>query len=149
MPTINQLPTVTSLSGGDLFAVYNTGNGDARKVSATALAAFVNGQEASDNTTQYASPANAFVLPVNAAPVKNWLILTPASSLASGTLVLPAAAGMADRAEITIVTTRQINNVSYTLNGATAIYGNPGVLAAEDYFTLKFDAGLNSWFRVA
>lgn len=149
MPTINQLPTVTSLSGGDLFAVYNTGNGDARKVSASALATFVNGLESTDNTTQYNSPLTGFVLPLNAAPVKNFVVLTPAGTLATGTLVLPLASGMADRAEITVVSTEAITALSFTLNGATAIYGEPTTLAAEGYFTLKYDNSLNSWFRVA
>lgn len=149
MPTINQLPTVTSLSGGDQFAVYNTGNGDARKVSASALAAYVNGLESSDYITQYSSPLTGFVLPVEAAPAKTFVVLTPAGTLATGTLVLPLASGMTNRAEITVVTTEAITALSFTLNGATAIYGEPTTLAAEGYFTLKYDAGLNSWFRVA
>jgi len=149
MPTINQLPTVTSLSGGDLFAVYNTGNGDARKVSATALATFVQQQSPTSQATQYVAPTSGLTVPLQAAGDQNWVIMTPATSLASVTLVMPAASSLSDRTEILVVTTRQINNVSYTLNGATAIYGNPGVLAAEDYFTLKYDNGLNSWFRVA
>ena len=149
MPTINQLPTVTSLSGGDQFAVYNTGNGDARKVSASDLATFVNAQDDSYNTTQYSTPENGFVLNVTAATTSNWLILSPAGTLASGTLVLPLASGMTNRSEISVVTTQAVTALSFTLNGATAIYGEPTTLAAEDHFTLKFDANLNSWFRVA
>jgi len=149
MPTINQLPTVTSLSGGDQFAVYNNGNGDARKVSASALASYVNGLESSDTTTQYNSPLTGFVLPLEASPVKTFVVLTPAGTLSIGTLVLPLATGMADRAEITVVTTEAIAHLNFTLNGATAIYGEPTTLAAEGYFTLKYDSGLNSWFRVA
>lgn len=151
MPTINQLPTVTSLSGGDQFAVYNTGNGDARKVSATALAAFVNSQQVDpqDISTQYVAPTSGLTVPIQAAGELNWVIMTPATNLSAVTLVLPPASDMKNRAELLIVTTRQINSVAYTLNGANAVYGNPGVLAAEDYFTLKFDSGLNSWFRVA
>ncbi|NCX56378.1 MAG: hypothetical protein EBW87_04165 [Burkholderiaceae bacterium] len=41
MPTINQLSSVDDLSGGDLFPVYVSADGDARKVSATNLRDFV------------------------------------------------------------------------------------------------------------
>lgn len=149
MPTINQLPTVTSLSGGDLFAVYNTGNGDARKVSVTTLSKYIAAQGDSTTFSQYETPTNGFVLQIGGSGLETWLVVTPATSLASGTFVLPAAGGVKDGMEIKVVTTRQINSVAFTLNGATAIYGNPSVLAAEDYFTLKYSNGLNSWFRVA
>ena len=149
MPTINQLPTITALSGGDQFAVYNTGNGDARKCSVTTLSEYIAAQGDSTTYTQYESPTNGFVLNVGGSGILTWLIITPATSLASGTLVLPASGGVKDGMEIIVNTTRQINSVSFTLNGATAIYGNPAVLAAEDTFTLKYSNGLNSWFRVA
>jgi hypothetical protein len=149
MPTINQLPTVTSLSGGDLFAVYNTGNGDARKVSATTLSSFISSQGDSTTYTQYESPSSGFVMQIQGTGLQTWLIVTPSSTLASGTFVLPAAGGVKDGMEIIVNTTRQISSVAFTLNGATAIYGNPAVLAAEDTFTLKYSVGLNSWFRVA
>jgi hypothetical protein len=149
MPTINQLPTVTSLSGGDQFAVYNTGNGDARKVSVTTLSNYIAAQGDSTTFSQYETPTNGFVLQIGGSGLETWLVVTPATSLASGTFVLPAAGGVKDGMEIKVVTTRQINSVAFTLNGATAIYGNPSVLAAEDYFTLKYSNGLNSWFRVA
>jgi hypothetical protein len=41
MTTINQLPAVDSLSGGDLLPVFNTANGDTRKASLTAVKEFV------------------------------------------------------------------------------------------------------------
>lgn len=149
MPTINQLPTVTSLSGGDQFAVYNTGNGDARKVSATALATFVQQQSPTSEATQYVAPTDGLTVPLQAAGDQNWVIMTPASTLSAVTLVLPAVASLSDRTEILVVTTQAITAVTFTLNGATAIYGEPTTLSAEGYFTLKFDSGLNSWFRVA
>jgi len=149
MPTINQLPTVSALASGDLFAVYNTGNGDARKVSVNTLSQYIADQGAASTFTQYESPSNGFVIQIGGSGTESWVILTPATSLTAGTLVLPNAGGAKDGMEIIVNTTRQINSVSFTLNGATAIYGNPAVLAAEDTFTLKFSNGLNSWFRVA
>jgi hypothetical protein len=41
MPTINQLPTVTQLSGGDQLPVYVSNQGDARRSSITTLISYV------------------------------------------------------------------------------------------------------------
>jgi hypothetical protein len=40
MPTINQLPTVTQVSGGDQFPLYVTSQGDARRCSVTTMLAY-------------------------------------------------------------------------------------------------------------
>jgi hypothetical protein len=37
MPTINQLPTVTQVSGGDQLPLFVTNQGDARRCSVTTL----------------------------------------------------------------------------------------------------------------
>ena len=37
MPTINQLPTVTQVSGGDQFPIYVSSQGDARRCSVTTM----------------------------------------------------------------------------------------------------------------
>lgn len=41
MPTINQLPTVTQVSGGDQFPLYLPSQGDARRCSVTTMIAFM------------------------------------------------------------------------------------------------------------
>lgn len=41
MPTINQLPTVTQVSGGDQLPLYVTNQGDARRCSVTTLIEYV------------------------------------------------------------------------------------------------------------
>lgn len=41
MPTINQLPTVTQVSGGDQFPLYVTSQGDARRCSVTTMIAYM------------------------------------------------------------------------------------------------------------
>jgi hypothetical protein len=41
MATINQLSSVDTLQGGDQIPIYDQSNGDARKASLTALAAFL------------------------------------------------------------------------------------------------------------
>lgn len=41
MPTINQLPTVTQVSGGDQLPLYVTNQGDARRCSVTTLSQYL------------------------------------------------------------------------------------------------------------
>jgi hypothetical protein len=41
MPTINQLPTVTQVSGGDQLPLFVTSQGDARRCSVTTLIQFI------------------------------------------------------------------------------------------------------------
>lgn len=41
MPTINQLPTVTQVSGGDQFPLYVTNQGDARRCSVTTMITYM------------------------------------------------------------------------------------------------------------
>lgn len=41
MTTINQLPLLTTLTGGDQFVVWATGEGDSRRVSVTTVKASV------------------------------------------------------------------------------------------------------------
>jgi hypothetical protein len=51
MPTINQLPTITTLSGGDQLPVYATSNGDARKASISTLVEYFQATFADPNYT--------------------------------------------------------------------------------------------------
>lgn len=41
MPTINQLPTVTTVSGGDQFPLYVASQGDARRCSVTTMIGYM------------------------------------------------------------------------------------------------------------
>jgi hypothetical protein len=41
MPTINQLPTVTQVSGGDQLPLFVTNQGDARRCSVTTLIEYI------------------------------------------------------------------------------------------------------------
>jgi hypothetical protein len=41
MPTINQLPTVTQVSGGDQLPLFVTNQGDARRCSVTTLSEYL------------------------------------------------------------------------------------------------------------
>lgn len=151
MTTINQLSTVTSLSLGDQLPVYSTNNGDARKASLNTLLQLFQEQFASPTlSTSFYTPATGFNI---AAPTpvsqQQWLLLQPAGTLATGTITLPLNTATPDGTELLITTTQQISTFTVAANGASAVYGDPATLAAEDFFRLRFYQATNSWYRIA
>ena len=69
MPTINQLPTVTQLSGGDQLPVYVSNQGDARRSSITTLISYAE-----------ANLTNVVAQTVNTTPVT--LVQLPTATIA-------------------------------------------------------------------
>ena len=150
MPVINQLPTVTTLAGSDLLPVYSAVNGDARKLSLTSLIAYF--QSTFTNTTfiqNAQTPGDGFSITMVQDGQYAWLKLLPTGLSATGTVVLPAPSVAADGQEILITSTLQITSLTINGNGATAVYGLPGVFAAEDSIKFKYDLATTSWYKVA
>jgi len=150
MPQINQLAAVDQVQSGDQVPIYSAANGDARKASLSLLKAFF--QEgltaADDKITQYAAPsATGFSIQVNNDVDSVWLVLTPTSGFAAGTLVLPAVANCVDRQEILVNCTQAVTTLTITGNGAT-VTGAPTTLTANGFFRLRFDAVTSTWYRV-
>ncbi len=144
MTNINQLSSVSSLEGGDQLAVWATNNGDSRRASITTLMDYVNANVTTvTQNTQYASPAaTGFSVTVNTGNV--WLIITPVSTYASGAIVLPT--GASDKDTVTVNCTQIVTSLSVS-SGATVV-GAPTTLAANDFFTMKYDGVTSSWYRV-
>ena len=154
MPTIIQLPLLPQVSGSDNLAIYSSANGDARRIPASALLDYFEENYTPQliaptvNTNVY-YPATGFSIAVTTPPEQDqWIILQPAGTLATGTIVLPLNTDTPDGTEVFINTTQQITSFALSLNGASAAYGEPATLAAEDHFRLRFHATLNSWYRV-
>lgn len=149
MPEINQLSTLDELSAGDLFPVYSNANSDARKVSASNLAAFVGEQLAVSGAYQkqyFAPNATGFsvtVSPINANNV--YLLMTPAAGYAAGTIVLPASPQESQR--VLVSSTQSVSTLTVSGNGAT-VNGSPTALTANGFFELIYDQILSSWYRV-
>jgi hypothetical protein len=150
MPTINQLSTVDDLSGGDLFPVYVSANGDARKVSATNLRDFVlsNASVTDDKITQYAAPSSTgFTVSILNGSESVWLILLPTGGFAAGTIVLPALAVCVDKQEVLVNCTQAVSSLTINGNGAT-VTGAPTSLSTNGFFRLRFDGLAKVWYRV-
>ena len=151
MPTINQLPLLDQVSSGDQLPVYNTSNGDARRLPMQALLTYFQQQFAAPTVaTNLYTPGTGFniALPTPVAEAQ-WAIIQPAGTLASGTVTLPLNTSTPDGTEVLITTTQQITAFTLALNGAAAAFGDPTTLAAEDFFRMRFYQATNSWYRIA
>ena len=151
MPYINQLPLLAVASPGDQIPVYTPNNGDARRLPIGALLAFFQQTFASPTlATNVYTPGTGFNLPVPT-PVaqQQWMLIQPAGTLATGSVTLPLNTSTPDGTEVLITTTQQITAFTLNANGATAAYGAPTTLAAEDFFRMRFVQATNSWYRIA
>lgn len=151
MPYINQLPLLMVASPGDQIPVYTPNNGDARRLPIGALLAYFQQTFASPTlATNVYTPGTGFNLPVPT-PVaqQQWMLIQPAGTLATGSVTLPLNTQTPDGTEVLITTTQQITAFTLNGNGASALYGEPSTLAAEDFFRMRFVVATNSWYRIA
>ena len=151
MPYINQLPLLAVASPGDQIPVYTPNNGDARRLPIGALLAYFQQTFASPTlATNVYTPGTGFNLPVPT-PVaqQQWMLIQPAGTLATGSVTLPLNTSTPDGTEVLITTTQQITAFTLNANGASALYGAPGTLAASDFFRMRFVQATNSWYRIA
>jgi hypothetical protein len=150
MPTINQLAGLSQVSGGDLLPIYVPNNGDARKVSVTQLLTYFQTVFAAPTvSTNLYTPGAGFNITVPT-PVseQQWMLLQPASTLATGTITLPLNTGTPDGTQLLVTTTQIITAFTLALNGAAAAFGAPTTLAADAFFTMRFYQATNSWYRI-
>jgi hypothetical protein len=148
MTNINQLSSLDTIQLGDLLAVWSTNNGDTRKASMSLLLSFMQANLTLPGslTTQYAAPS-ATGFSVTVALGDTWLLLTPTGTFAAGTIVLPTSA--ADKSEVSVNCTQIVTALTVSAGGTT-VTGAPTTLAAANaFFTMRFDAATNAWYRVA
>ena len=104
MPQIYQLPLVSSLNSGDQFALYTPNQGDTRRASIGLLLQYFQENFASpEYESFYLSPISGFVYQIGAQTKNVFLVLTPAGTLASGTVELPPIANAFDGQVVLIV----------------------------------------------
>lgn len=147
MTSINRLSALDALSGGDLLAVWAASQGDTRKASMTLLTSYLQGALTLPGTltTQYAAPsATGFTVTVSDG--NTWLLLTPTGTFATGTIVLPSTA--TDKAEVSVNCTQIVTALTVSAGGTT-VTGAPTTLAANGFFTMRFDAATSTWYRIS
>jgi len=150
MPTINQLPVLSTISSGDQLPVYSPNNGDARRTSIGSLLTFFQQSFASPTlAVNLYVPGSGFNITVPT-PVSNdqWMLLQPAGTLATGTITLPLNTGVPDGTTVLITTTQEITSLTIALNGASAIFGGVSFLAAGSATAIRFYQPTNSWYQI-
>jgi hypothetical protein len=98
--------------------------------------------------TTITTPGDGFTITATQDATNQWALLRPTGTLATGTFVLPAPAVCIDGQEILVTNTLQITSFTVNGNGATAVYGAPATLSAEDRFKLRYNALTTSWYGV-
>lgn len=151
MPTINQLPLLAQVSPGDQVPVYSPNNGDARRLPISSLLQFFQQTFASPTlATNVYTPGTGFNLAVpTPVAAQQWMLIQPAGTLALGTITMPLNTQTPDGTEVLVTTTQEITGFTMALNGATAAYGAPTTLLAEEFFRMRFVQATNSWYRIA
>jgi hypothetical protein len=150
MPTINQLPVLSTISSGDQLPVYSPNNGDARRTSIGSLLTFFQQSFASPTlSVNLYVPGNGFNITVPT-PVSNdqWMLLQPAGTLATGTITLPLNTGVPDGTTVLITSTQEITSLTIALNGASALYGGVSFLGAGSATAIRFYQPTNSWYQI-
>lgn len=148
MTTLNQLSTATTLTSSDQIIFYSTINGSGRKASLATLLDWIEGAWMSPTFQRVtASPTLAgFTLALPSTANSLFVLLTPSGTMATGTIVLPAAASAADGQEIVLYTSQEVTALSFTLNGAAALNGAPSGIQAGSSLTLRYDALSVAWY---
>jgi hypothetical protein len=151
MPTINQLASLNQLSGSDQIPVYSASNGDARRASVSTLLSYIEQAWMSPAFQRVtASPTLAgFTLALPTTASSLFVLLTPTGTMATGTIVLPAAASAADGQEIVLYSSQAVTALSFTLNGATALNGAPSGIPAGGSITLRYDVLSVAWYVIS
>lgn len=148
---INQL-TATAPGASQSLPVYDPAKGDSRRFSLADLLIWIQSQTLAglqEPNTQYSAPVDGGTILVDDNSEDTHLIITPAAGLATLTITLPALANLRDKQQFICNCTQAIAALTIAGNGATV-----GVTAtllldtANDYFTLKYDATLNVWYRI-
>ena len=150
MPQINQLASLSQVSGADQIPVYNTNNGDARKMSVNALLQYFQTTFAAPTVaTNLFTPGAGFNITVPT-PVadQQWMILQPAGTLATGTITLPLNTGVPDGTEVLITSTQTVTAFTLALNGAAQIFGNVSTLTAGAAVRYRYYLATNSWYNI-
>lgn len=149
MPEINQLSSSDTFTSTDQVPMWSSTNGNAMKVAGSVmLEYFEENIEPGNMESFYSAPsATGFTVTITDTDDNYWVILTPVAGYAAGTIVLPSSTTATDRQTINVNCTQAVTTLTINGNGAT-VTGAPTTLAANAFFTLRFDAVTSTWYRV-
>lgn len=132
----------------DLSLIWDSANADWRLSTLASIKALVESglTFTVPATTQRLIPLTGFESTLEGSNNLH-LIITPAGTLATGTINLPSSVEAVDKQTVLVTTSQEITSLTVGGNGATAV-GAPTTLALGGYFTMKYDASTTTWYRV-
>lgn len=147
MPTINQLATIDTVNSGDLLPTYSASNGDARKMSIGALLTYFKETFTSPTfVTSITAIENGQTVSATDDSTNQWVLLTPAGTIATGTVVLPISTGLVDGQEVMVTSSNTITALTINGNGST-VEGGPTTIGATSPFKLRYNLLTTSWYK--
>lgn len=99
-------------------------------------------------TTQYESPVSGATVQVTDSSANIFMLVTPAGSIATLIVKMPAVANVVDKQEVKFWFSSIVSSFTIDSNGASNTLGEPNSFAANTYFTLRYDSQNNIWYRV-
>jgi hypothetical protein len=148
---INQL-TATTPGASQSLPVYDPAKGDSRRFSLSDLLTWILAQIApglQEPNTQYSAPVDGGTVVVDDNDQDTHLILTPVALLNNLAITLPPVASLRDKQKLIVNCTQIVTALAINGNGAIVGTGAPaGLPTADEFFTLKYDATLNVWYRI-
>lgn len=139
-------------AASDLALIWDNANSDWKLSPFSGIAKLIEGllnkitTALQQPTSQYLSPLTGFALTLEGTDDLH-LILTPASTIATGEIILPVSPGTVDKQRVIVTSSQEITSLTVSGNGATVL-GGPSTIAAAGYFTLKYDMQTNTWYRI-
>lgn len=133
------------LSAADIIRLWSQAYGGDAGLTLTQLLEYLDANlQPGELVTQYAAPS-ATGFSVTVSEPDTWLILTPQAGYAAGTLVLPNGE---DRKKVLVNCTQSVTALTITPATGETVAGAPTGLSANDFFRLRFDGVVKSWYRV-
>ena len=147
MPS-SKLNRTDRFDNGDLIVLWVGGDYDYRGISKDDFVESIkNDINTGKPATQYAAPnATGFNVQIESMIGDVHLILTPSADYAAGTITLPLSP--VDKQTVLVNSTQAITALTVSPQADATVIGQPTTLAANGFFTLKFDAVLKRWYRV-
>jgi len=146
-----KLTQANSIATGDWVVIYKNNQGDFRGVAFSDLIMSLSGSMPMgrpEPNTQYAAPADGDTVIVDDSNDDTHLIIVPAAGLANLAITLPATGSVRDKQIVIVNCTQAVGALVVNGNGSTVGAGAPVSLLANEFFTLKYDVTLNTWYRI-
>jgi len=148
--SIRNLPTVSSVASADLIPLASASLGSDAVVTPATLAAYLQALLTASNggfESKYNTPLTGFSYQVTPTTTGEsvYLLLTPAGTLATGTVTLPVSPVHGQ--EVLVASTQTVTALTVSGGSYTAV-GAPTTMGATSPWRMRYDGVLQTWNRV-